>query len=419
MSPDSPTVLFAAAVRDAAGVDAAPGVVWVERGQVVAAGDPDSLPAEVLIHARRIDLPDRLLLPAMVNAHAHLDLTAIGPRPYDADGGFVGWVNMLRSCWPTDPAHAAEWFAQAAAQGACDALASGVQAVGDISRYHAVGQARKAAGLAGVTYIEGLGLGPPFDAEGLREAREGCDGLQPHAPYSAGPAMFAAASESGRPVSTHLAETLDEHAFVARLAGPKLAFVKSIGRWSDGFAAHYGQGLSPVQWMRPHLERAAEQGGWLAAHCNYVDDADIELLADTRTSVAYCPVASDYFGHPHDGYPPHRYLDMLQAGVIVALGTDSVVCQPEREPQPLGIVPQMRHLFWRDGTDPALLLRMATVNGAQALRLPAAFATLQPAAPARFVTLPINPDGNTDALRKALDTDAPAETLDLTERNGA
>lgn len=417
MNPDSPTVLFAAAVRDAAGVSAAPGAVLVERGQVVAAGDPASLPADRVANARRIDLPDRLVLPAMVNAHAHLDLTAIGPKPYDAAGGFVGWVNMLRSQWPTDAGHAAEWFAQAAAQGARDALAAGVQAVGDISRHHAVARARDAAGLEGVTYIEGLGLGPPFDVDGLREARDGCDGLQPHAPYSAGPAMFAAAAASGRPVSTHLAETLDECAFVARLAGPKLDFVRSIGRWSDDFAAHYGHGLSPVQWMRPHLERAAPDGGWLVAHCNYVDDTDIKLLADTNTSVAYCPLASDYFDHPLPGHPPHRYRDMLAAGVNVALGTDSVVCQPDDEPQPLGILPQMRHLHRRDGTDPAMLLRMATLNGARALRLPDRFATLRAGAPARFVTLPIHADDKTDALLQTLASDAPAEMLDLTERD--
>ena len=351
----------------------------------------------------------------MVNAHTHLELTAIGPQPYDPAGGFVGWVQMLRSHWPAGEAAGQAWFLQAAREGARAVREAGVQAVGDIGRFEAVAQMREAAGLAGVTYLEAFGLGPPFDATGLALFRETRHGLQPHAPYSAGPPLFAAAAASGRPVSTHLAETLDEWAFTARLDGPTLAFIRSIGRWSDDFAPHYGHGLTPVQWMRPHLERAAADGGWLVAHCNYVDASDIALLANTHTSVAYCPVASDYFGHPHAGHPAHRYREMLDAGVNVCLGTDSVVCQPADEPQPLGIVPQMRHLYRRDRADPADLLQMATVNGAQALRLERHTATLQPGARAHLVALPIDPARETDALAQALAGTGPARSLDLTQ----
>ena len=136
------------------------------------------------------------------------------------------------------------------------------------------------------------------------------------------------------------------------------ALLQSLGKWSPEFAAHYGRGLSPVQWMEPYLRRAP----WLLAHCNYVSDDDITLLAETGASVAYCPIASEYFGHDN-----HRYRDMLDAGVNVCQGTDSIVCQPANKPQPLGILPQMRRLYQRDQTDPALLLRMATAHGQRAL----------------------------------------------------
>ncbi|XAL99950.1 amidohydrolase family protein [Phycisphaeraceae bacterium D3-23] len=412
------TVIQAGAVRDAVGVSASPGVVWVERGQVVASGGPGVVPVEVMQRATLIELPETLVLPAFVNAHAHLDLTAVGPQPYDPARGFVGWVQMLRSHWPTDPGPGvtpdAGWFVEAAKAGAAMSRASGVQAVGDISRFTQVAEARRSEGLAGVTYIEAFGLGPPNDAEGLAEAALGRDGLQPHAPYSAGPALYAAAAQSGRPISTHLAETLDELAFVASLSGAKMDFIRSIGRWQDRFASGYGQGVSPVQWMRPHLERAASDGGWLLAHCNYVDDDDIALLADTNASVAYCPAASAYFGHPHDGHPPHRYRDMLGAGVNVTLGTDSIVCGDPGDPQPLGLLGAMRLLYRRDGADPATLLRMATINGVRALRMPDVTATLQPGAPARFALVDIEPDSGEDALQQVMAKDARAEPLDLT-----
>ncbi|MFI4861534.1 MAG: amidohydrolase family protein [Phycisphaerales bacterium JB063] len=418
MKQGPPTVIQAGAVRDAAGVDARPGVVWVERGQVVASGPPRVVPPPVLEQARRIELPGALVLPAMVNAHAHLDLTSVGPRPYDPAGGFVGWVQMLRSHLPGEAGSGgrvqADWLAASARAGAAMSLAAGVQAVGDISGVAQTAQVRRAAGLAGVTYVEAFGLGAPNDAEGLAEAALGGEGLQPHAPYSAGPALYAAAAASGRPVATHLAETLDELAFVASLSGAKMDFVRSIGRWQERFASGYGRGASPVQWMRPHLERAAPAGGWLLAHCNYVEDDDIALLADTNASVAYCPVASAYFGHPHGGQPAHRYRDMLAAGVNVCLGTDSIVCADPDDPQPLGLLGAMRALYRRDGTDPATLLAMATVHGARALRMPATTATLRPGAPARFALIDIDPNQDDDVLRQAMRGDARIEPLDLT-----
>jgi len=387
------TVVHAAAVLDAAGTAASPGAVLVKEGRVVASGDPASLPAELVQRARVIDRRKHLLLPAMVNAHTHLELTAIGPQPYDQAGGFVGWVMMLRSHWPENPEPGIlpddRWFVSAAKRGAAMSLAQGVQAVGDICRFATVAQSRRGAGLTGVNYLEMFGLGPPFDESGRRliaDAQSGADGLQPHAPYSAGPALFDGAARSGLPVCTHLAETLDEAAFVSQLTGPKFEFVRERGIWDDRFAEHYGRGLSPVKWMERYLAESAAVGGWLVAHCNYVSDDDIRILADTNTSVAYCPIASEYFGHQG-----HRYRDMLAAGVNVCLGTDSVVCADPADPQPLGLLGAMRRLHQRDQADPVTLLAMATLHGARALRLAPATATLQPGAPARFVCIEIDP----------------------------
>ena len=57
--------------------------------------------------------------------------------------------------------------------------------------------------------------------------------------------------------------------------------------------------------------------------------------------------------------------DMIAAGVNVALGTDSFVCLDT--PDRISVLDEMRLLHRRDGTDPATLLRMATINGARAL----------------------------------------------------
>jgi len=389
----------AAAVQPAHGPCHRPGSVLVREQGVVWAGPTDEAPAELLRGAAVIDLPDRLLLPGMVNAHTHLELTAIGPQPYPGD--FLGWVTMLREHWPGagDPWSRVPdeaWFTDAARRGAAMSLASGVTAAGDICRSNATIAAQREAGLGGIGFLELFGMGPPWDAPARAAMTAAAEGLQPHAPYSAGPRLFDAAARSGRPVCTHLAETREELDFVAHAAGPFRAFLERIGKWDEAFAASYQRGLSPVQWMRPYLE----QTRWLVAHGNYVSDEDIAILAATGTSVAYCPRASEYFGHKR-----HRYRDMLDAGVNVCLGTDSIVCQPaaDVEPQPLGILPQMRRLYERDGTDPAGLLKMATVHGRRALGLPETDDS--------FFAVRIDPADPTDPLTQALTNREPMEPL--------
>ncbi|MEM9414706.1 MAG: amidohydrolase family protein [Planctomycetota bacterium] len=344
----------------------------------------------------------------MVNAHTHLELTDIGPKPYDPAGGFVGWVKMLRDNNPADFVERRE----SAGRGALRAKAAGVQAVGDIASSLVYAVTRMNRGVLGQTYAELFGIDPGVAADSLPSflpPHEAEAGLQPHAPYSAGPALYASAASTGRPVSTHLAETQEEARFVAQGDGPWLDYLKSLGKWDDAFAAYYGQGLSPVQWMRPHLEAAANDGGWVVAHCNYVSDEDIRILADTNTSVAYCPIASEYFGHTG-----HRYRDMLAAGVNVCLGTDSIVCALPDDPQPLGLLSAMRRLYARDGTEPDTLLQMATVNGARALRMPDTAATLRPGASAKFALIDFDTDKEEDGLRQAMVSDALVEWLDLT-----
>lgn len=416
-------VIHAAAVRDATGVSARPGAVLVSQGRVHAAGDPATFNRELVELAEHIHRPDCLLLPKMVNAHCHLELTDLGPQSYDPAGGFMGWVKQVRSQLPNDPA----WFVESAHRGAAMMDQSGVQAVGDIAGSEAVGQAVAESGMWGFTYSELFGLGPPYDADAIQSAESLNlnaferpidvppytlrQGYQPHAPYSAGPSVFERVSSRYHRCSTHLAETMDEAAFVAGLEGAILEYVKSLGRWEDAFAEYYGHGQSPVQWMRPFFEaslppRDSQYGNWLVAHCNYVSDEDIALLAEMKVSVAYCPIASEYFGHTE-----HRYRDMLAAGVNVCLGTDSIVCARPDDPQPLGLLSAMRRLYQRDGTDADTLLKMATANGALALCYAPHLPTLKQKARANFALIQIDPDDPTDPLEQALINTNPVEAI--------
>ncbi len=434
-SSSLPLAYRVAAARDALGTYARPAVVIVEGGRIVAVGHPQNtlIPSGV----RVVDLPRILVLPAFVNAHAHLDLTAIGPRLYDGD--FAHW---LRSVIDQGPVQEGQ-ITRAVAQGVALSHGSGTGYLGDITSRSAAVTGRRLAGhLPGVTYLECFGLGGrqstaiaqlgsqldglradlaarrlrsapshQSDGAGSTQASDGglVLGIQPHSPYSVGPDLYAAAAalacEHGYRLSTHLAETMAEVRFVRDADGPMADLVRELGRWDDAIKP---TGQHPIDWLAPALERAP----WLLAHCNYVEDHHIPLLARCRASVAYCPVASDYFGHHQPKCNRvHRYRDMLAGGVNVCLGTDSIICQPPNEVQPLGIGAQMRHLYRRDGTDPDTLLAMATVNGLRAMGFESSLASLGIGVPARLVGVRIDPNDVVDPLVGALKGDEPFEPL--------
>jgi cytosine/adenosine deaminase-related metal-dependent hydrolase len=101
-------------------------------------------------------------------------------------------------------------------------------------------------------------------------------------------------------------------------------------------------------------------GPVLVAHGNYLTDDEIEILARSGSSVAYCPRSHAFFGHE-----AHPWRQLLEAGVNVCLGTDSLASSPS-----LSVLDEMRFLFARAGdADPRRILEMGTSRGARALGL--------------------------------------------------
>ena len=369
-------------VVDAVGVSTSPGVLLKDRDGVVAAGSPTSVGA--VAGAEVVEHPGAVFMPGLVNAHAHLDLTHLGVKRYDGD--FPAWLALVRSGRHTDD----QAIVASVGLGAEMARRGGTALVGDIAgagRIAATEGLRRSP-LAGVSYLEVFGSGPAAieRAAGLiREAGPGraagergvVTGVQPHAPYSAGIDLYRFLAGTGLPLATHLAETVDERQFLVNGDGPLAEMLKSFGAPLPERPA----GAHPVDALSDVLSGSPV----VAAHLNDIDDRHIAALASWPITVAYCPRASRYFGHPKDGETPHRYQAMIAAGINVALGTDALICLDTA--QRISVLDEMRLLYQRDGTEPGTLLQMATVNGARALgRDPAAF-SLSPAGRAGVIAV--------------------------------
>lgn len=321
--------------------------------------------------ATTIRLPQAILLPGLVNAHAHLDLTHVGPRPHDTAAGFTPWIDMVRRARHSDP----DQISASVARGIEASLRGGTVLVGDIAGATARGPSDVPADtlstspLAGVTFLEFFGIGtrePTWrarvEALGPRLCRSGHNrvSLSPHSPLSVSRALFAVAAElaGDLPLATHLAESPEEAQFLRDGSGPHRTFLEGLGLWSDAILRDLQR--SPAGYVREAFDRAR----FLAVHVNDCANDLVDLLARTGASVAYCPRASAYFGFDAS-LGPHRYRDLLASGVNVCLGTDSVINLPRADR--LSVLDDARLLFRRDAIDPRRLLEMMTVNGARAL----------------------------------------------------
>ena len=304
-------------------------------------------------------IADVVLLPGLVNAHAHLDLG--GAEPLDAAGSFPDW--LLRVGGARKDGRDLEASAEAEARSLGE---RGVVDVGDIDATggHAT-RGRREAGLPGRSYIEVVGVdrgtarrrlaGAVALADRLGGGAAGI-GLSPHAPYSVDVRVV---EEIGRasacrrlPLAMHLAESVEESRYLEKGDGPFVSFLETIGR---GAPFAQAPGLRPIEYAERTglLER-----GCLVIHGNDLSDDDIGRLARHGSAVVYC-----HGTHRHFDRPQHRWLDLRRAGVEVALGTDSGASNAR-----VDLFAEIgRILEDRPDVDPVEVLRAATLGGRRAL----------------------------------------------------
>ncbi|MCI0342864.1 MAG: amidohydrolase family protein [Planctomycetales bacterium] len=342
------------------------------------------------------DLGDVLLLPGLVNAHAHLELTSFrGAVPYGE--GFSDWIWRLtmRKRETTE----AEWRASAR-EAVEQSVAAGTAAIGDVLSVDALAGPLCGSGLRGVLVLETLGASPDraTAAAGLLPARLAAGdatpgslaiGLSPHSPYAAGPELLAAARDlaarEGRRLAIHVGETEDEVRFCVSGDGP---VAERMRRFGVEPATIPPPRQHPVLYLRA-LGLLGPRT--LCIHGNFLDEEELDAIARSGAAVAYCPRSHAFFGHP-----PHPVKELRARGIPVALGTDSLASN-----ETLSILDEMRFLARsRSDLGPKEILEMATRDGARALGIGAGI--LDPGAPADLTAVALPASGGGDPLERLL-----------------
>jgi len=328
------------------------GAVLVDgEGVVLAVGRRRDVRARAPLGTRRVFAGD-VVLPALVNAHLHLELSCLARAGLPRGEGLVAWVRALI-------AKRASLDAASVSAGLGAALdelrAAGIGALGDVTSGLAGGEIPTSAPFEGLRFHEALGARPEdaervlADARG-RAARDAGPlrvALAAHSPATCSEPLLRAIAETPGPISLHLAEDPAERRLLAQ----------GDGAWASLLAERSlpvpsGGGLSPVA-LAVRLGLLSERT--LAVHCVDVDEADIAILARSRATVLLCPRSNHFLG-----LPAAPAAALLAAGARLALGTDSLASSPS-----LSILEEAAAL----GLPAARSLEAATLGGAHALGL--------------------------------------------------
>lgn len=355
-------------VFPATGAPVAGGVVTVVQGRIAAVGTkpPPGIELE--------ELGNVALLPGLVNAHVHLEFSALD-EPLGTPGmEFAEWLGLLVERFRTPGIDRLT----AVRRGLEESCQSGVALLGEIAQPDWQPAPFEAAALRSVVFLEMIGPEPGRAQAILQLAQEhlcrpqpGAQwsaGLGPHAPYSVLPELLAKAvalSAAYRvPLAMHLAESPAEIEFLRSGGGPLLRLLEER-RVPRPAALRLGP--------RPgdYLRLLAQAHRLLVIHGNYLAAEEIKWLAAhaPHAAVVYCPRT-----HARFGYAPYPLGQMLEAGLTVALGTDSRASAPD-----LDLLAEMRFAAQQHAAiPPATILRMATLFGAQALGCGAEAGAIEP-----------------------------------------
>jgi 5-methylthioadenosine/S-adenosylhomocysteine deaminase len=327
----------------------------------------------------QIDLGEAILMPGVVNAHVHLDLSFLRGRLEDRT--FPDWIAELLLL-KRQAALTAEEALTTARWSCVEAIAAGITTIATTEDGAAGFDAIIGSGMRGIAYHEVFGPDPAQAVSALAAAREAITlrreretrhvrvGISPHAPYSVSDALYRAVAAFARherlPLAVHIAESHDEQDLVTCGDGTFAARLRARG------IATPARARSPIALL--HAAGVLELAP-LLIHCTHADGADTALLAAAGASVAHCPVANARLGH---GIAPIAAFH--ESGVGVAIGTDSVASNNRLDLfEEARLAQMLQRAFLGDATllTAERLLHMITIDGARALGLDARIGSLE------------------------------------------
>jgi cytosine/adenosine deaminase-related metal-dependent hydrolase len=335
--------------------------IWSQRNQGVTASGKGP-----------IDLGKVALIPAMVNAHTHLEFSDLR-QPLGQPGiEFTAWLELLMQYRRNQLLTGLD-KRSAIIGGIRESAAAGVGQLAEIAStpvsfsdyFQGAGHSADRCPIELTVFYEQLGRRGALFNQSLgavdrffHSGQLGHSlGISPHAPYSVHPdllkMLIASANRYRVAVAMHLAETEAERELLENRRGPFVDFLQGLGVWERSR-------FFPKTSIRQLLQLLAAAPRALIIHGNYLSAREIEFVGRNRDrmGVVFCPRTHRYFQHR-----PYPLRQLLDAGIDVALGTDSRASNPD-----LNLFQDLRTVAEDfPELNPLEILKLGTWNGAVVL----------------------------------------------------
>jgi len=336
------------------------------------------------------ELGDAILMPGLVNAHTHLELTAM--RGYLEGLPFPLWIDTLRRARAsvlTD-----DTLLDCARLGVLEGIEHGITTYADTCSSGVSLRAMRELSVRGIMYQEVFGPDPRVCDASIADLTRRVEalrpemtelvrlGVSPHAPYTVSDELYRATADyarrEGLPMAMHIAESDDEQQLVVAGAGE--------------FAARLRRRAIPVAPRARTPIALLDQLGCLhdrplLIHAIRADADDIKTIVRSGACVAHCPASNAKLGH---GIAP--LTDFLAAGVPVGLGSDSVASNNRMDmldEARLASLFQQARVQSPSAISAELALELATIRGAEALGMADRIGSLEPGKSADLAAFPL------------------------------
>lgn len=362
------------------------GAVAVENGKLIAVGKLDEMRRNFTgnIH----EFPGCILMPGLVNAHTHLELT-----------NFPEWLN--RSSHDNESCSYVDWIIKvikvksgvdlnalsaSLVKGLKICLQSGTTMVGDILSDRQLIPFYSNSPLSGRIYLEFIGQDPTRYSHLLQTIDQDINslsgnflpGISPHAPFTVSKALLNtllnAAQSRAIPLTMHLSESVEETSFFKDTSGLVAENLYHFVGWEQYLPCPMG--VTPAEWLD---SSGALTPDLLAVHGVHLCNSDIQRIKINGSSIVLSPRSN----HNLDvGRAPVEL--MVKAGIPLSLGTDSLASNSS-----LSLWDEMRFLLDTfPGTfSPADAVEMATIGGARAIKRDHDAGSLEPGKQADFIIM--------------------------------
>jgi 5-methylthioadenosine/S-adenosylhomocysteine deaminase len=350
------------------------GAVAIRGDRIVGVGSKAEIDARFQPR-QRLDRPEAILAPGLINTHTHAAMSLF--RGIADDLKLQDWLN--RFIFPAEAKNLSPEFVRWGTRlGALEMLLGGTTTFTDMYYFEdVVAEVAKEAGIRGV-------LGETIIGFPVADAKTPADSLRFTERYLTrfrnDPLVIPAVAPHA--IYTNLDQTLKAaRALANKYGAPLIIHVSETKKENDDELAK--RHMTPVQVLD---SLGVFQGRTVAAHCVWVNDRDMAILARRGVGVAHCPSSNMKLA---SGVAP--VIKMRALGINVGLGTDSSAGSNNDvnmfEEMDLAAKLQKVTTLDPQALPAAAVLEMATIGGARVLGLEREIGSLETGKRADIITV--------------------------------